>query len=62
MIQQHEIEVNIFALWLSLNDEKYLDYCERDYYVVALKTETLIAQGKRQKQQSHRNDFFNIYR
>ena len=65
-----EYEANIFASQISLPDDEILEYIERGYDIqqiarvmrsdinlVALKTDTLIAQGYRLRQQEHRNDF-----
>ena len=65
-----EYEANIFASQISLPDDEILEYIERGYDIqkiaqamrsdinlVALKADTLIAQGYRLRQQEHRNDF-----
>jgi len=65
-----EYEANIFASQISLPDDEILEYVERGYDIqqiaramksdinlVALKVDTLIAQGYRLRQQEHRNDF-----
>ena len=65
-----EYEANIFTSQISLPDDEILEYIERGYDIlqiarvmssdinlVALKTDTLIAQGYRLRQQEHRNNF-----
>lgn len=65
-----ENEANIFATQIALPDDDFLELIERGYDVqqiaralnsnvnlVALKTDTLIAQGYRLRHQEHRNDF-----
>ena len=65
-----EYEANIFASQLALDDEDFLEYCERGYDVqqiacamhsdinlVALKADTLISQGYRLRPQEHKNNF-----
>lgn len=65
-----EYEANIFASQISLPDDEILEYIERGYDVqqiaramcsdinlVALKVDTLIAQGYRLRQQEYRNRF-----
>lgn len=65
-----EYEANIFAAQIALDDEEFLEYCERGYNtpqiasamnsdinLVALKADTLISQGYRLRPQEHSNDF-----
>ena len=65
-----EYEANIFASQISLPDDEILEYMERGYDIqqiaramhsdinlVALKTDTLIAQGYCLRQQEYRNRF-----
>lgn len=65
-----EYEANIFASQISLPDDEILEYIDQGYDVqqiaramcsdinlVALKTDTLIAQGYRLRQQEYRNRF-----
>ena len=70
-----EYEANVFASQLALDDEEFLEYCERGYDVqqiarsmnsdinlVALKADTLISKGYRLRPQEHRNDFLKYDR
>lgn len=70
-----EYEANVFASQLALDDDEFLEYCERGYDVqqiaramnsdinlVALKADTLISQGYRLRPQEHRNDFLKYNR
>ena len=65
-----EYEANIFASQISLPDDEILEYIENGYDIqqiaramhsdinlVALKTDTLIAQGYRFRHQEYRNQF-----
>lgn len=65
-----EYEANIFASQVSLDDQEFIEYCERGYDVqqiacamnsninlVALKLDTLISLGYSLRPQEHRNDF-----
>jgi len=65
-----EYEANIFASQLALDDTEFLEYATQGYDIqqiaramnsdinlVALKSDTLIAQGYRLRPQEHRNDF-----
>ena len=65
-----EYEANIFAAQLTLEDNEFLDLCERgfdtqqiaralhsDINLVALKADTLISQGFRLRRQEHNNRF-----
>ena len=65
-----EYEANIFASQLELDDEKFLEYCERGYDVqqiaaamcsdinlIALKADTMISQGYRLRRQEHQSSF-----
>lgn len=65
-----EYEANIFAAQLTLEDNEFLDLCERgfdtqqiatalhsDINLVALKADTLISQGFRLRRQKHDNRF-----
>ncbi len=65
-----EYEANVFAAQVSLPDDEILEYIERGYDIqqiaramhsdinlVALKADTLIAQGYCLRRQEHRNDF-----
>ena len=67
-----EYEANVFAAQIELDDEQFLEYCEKGYdmeqiarsmhsdiNLVALKADTLIAQGYRLRRQEHRNDFLH---
>ena len=66
-----EYEANIFASQVALDDDEFLELCEKGYDIqqiaralhsdinlVALKSDTLISQGYRLRQQEHTNDFF----
>ena len=65
-----EYEANIFASQVALDDDEFLELCEKGYDIqqiaralhsdinlVALKSDTLISQGYRLRQQEHTNDF-----
>lgn len=65
-----EYEANIFASQVALDDDEFLELCEKghdiqqiaralhsDINLVALKSDTLISQGYRLRQQEHTNDF-----
>lgn len=65
-----EYEANIFASQASLPDDDILEYIEKGYDIrqiagamnsdinlIALKVDTLIAQGYQLRKQAHRNDF-----
>ena len=65
-----EYEANVFASQIELDDEEFLEYCERGYDVqqiagamhsdinlIALKADTMISQGYRLRRQEHHNDF-----
>ena len=65
-----EYEANVFASQIALDDNEFLDYCERGYDIhqialamnsdinlVALKTDTLRACGYKFSKFEHRNDF-----
>ena len=65
-----EYEANIFASQVALDDDEFLELCENGYDIqqiaralhsdinlVALKSDTLISQGYRLRQQEHNNDF-----
>ena len=65
-----EYEANIFASQVALDDDEFLELCEKGYDIqqiaralhsdinlVALKSDTLISQGYRLRQQEHNNDF-----
>lgn len=65
-----EYEANIFASQLALDDKEFLEYASQGYDIqqiaramfsdinlVALKSDTLIAQGYRLRPQEHTNDF-----
>lgn len=65
-----EYEANLFAAQISLSDEDSLELAERGYdtqqiartlnsdiNLVALKSDTLISQSYRLRQQEHCNDF-----
>ena len=65
-----EYEANIFVSQASLPDDTILEYIENDYDIqqiaramssdinlVALKVDTLIAQGYQLRKQKHRSDF-----
>ncbi|MDO5560559.1 MAG: ImmA/IrrE family metallo-endopeptidase [Oscillospiraceae bacterium] len=70
-----EFEANLFAAQMTLDDDEFLEYCERGYDIqqiaiamksdinlVALKSDTLISQGYRLRPQEHRNDFLKFSR
>ena len=70
-----EYEANIFASQASLPDDTILEYIENGYDIqqiaramssdinlVALKVDTLIAQGYQLRKQEHRNDFLKYNR
>lgn len=65
-----EYEANVFASQVELDDDEFLEYCERGYDVqqiarsmgsdinlIALKADTMISQGYRLRRQEHTNDF-----
>ena len=65
-----EYEANIFASQVALDDDEFLELCDRGYdtqqiasalhsdiNLVALKADTLISQGYRLRRQEHRNTF-----
>lgn len=65
-----EYEANVFAAQIELDDDEFLDYCERgfdvqqiaaamdsDINLVALKADIMISQGCRFYRQEHRSDF-----
>lgn len=65
-----EYEANVFASQIELDDDEFLEYCERGYDVqqiaramhsdinlIALKADTMISQGYRLRRQEHHNDF-----
>ena len=70
-----EYEANIFASQVALDDDEFLELCEKGYDIqqiaralhsdinlVALKSDTLISQGYRLRQQEHTNDFLKYNR
>lgn len=70
-----EFEANLFAAQITLDDDEFLEYCERGYdtqqiaaamdsdiNLVALKSDTLISQGYRLRPQEHKNDFLKYSR
>lgn len=70
-----EYEANIFASQVALDDDEFLELCEKGYDIqqiaralhsdinlVALKSDTLISQGYRLRQQEHTNDFLRYNR
>jgi len=70
-----EYEANIFASQVALDDDEFLELCEKGYdmqqiaralhsdiNLVAMKTDTLISQGYRLRQQEHTNDFLKYNR
>ncbi len=65
-----EYEANVFAAQLELDDEEFLDYCERgfdtqqiaaamhsDINLIALKADTMRSQGYQFRRQEYKSDF-----